>query len=349
MPVLVSLLMVIGTAVGVVLATTGGKPAAPTSSAPIPSARPTSGSSAAPVVPLLAGNTDANGAVPAVTATPAAFPRAVAAPKVAPLRGLRQADLLVVAPFTLSGQVRAEMSRQPGVTSAEPLEAAKVTINGSQQAVLGVDPSTFRAYAAGPTAASNPLWQGVAGGGVAVSYTMGTLDKLSLGGGLTVTGRQQERLRVVAFGTVGIGGVDAVVSDSVARSLGMPAANAIVISAPPASVPALVNKIKGVLPRGASVEPLVTRDGPAVRGRRARGQRVRRGRGHELGPADHGPAGRGEQAGPALRVGRRRAVLLRLLRPGAVVIRPGRGAYAAGRRRPGQDRARGPRQPAAAR
>ncbi len=164
----------------------------------------------------------------------------------------------MVAPFTLSGQVRAAVSRQPGVTSAEPLEAARVTINGSQQAVLGVDPSTFRAYAAGPTAASNPLWQGVAGGGIAVSYTMGTLDKLSLGGGLTVTGRQLEHLRVVAFGTVGIGGVDAVVSDSVARSLGMPAANAIVVSASPATVPALVSQIKGVLPRGASVEPLVT-------------------------------------------------------------------------------------------
>ncbi len=258
MPVLVSLLMVIGTAVGVVLATAGGKPAAPTSSSLVPSARPASGSSAAPVVPLLSRGTDANGAVPAVTATPAAFPRPAATPKVAPLHGLRQADLLVVAPFSLSSQVRAAVSRLPGVSSAVPLEAAKVTINGSPQAVLGVDPSTFRAYAAGPTAASNPLWQGVAGGGVAVSYTMGTLDKLSLGGGLTVTGRQPEHLRVVAFGTVGIGGVDAVVSDAVARSLGMPAANAIVVSAPPASLPALVDDIKRVLPRGASVEPLVS-------------------------------------------------------------------------------------------
>ncbi len=66
---LVSLLMVIGTAVGAVLATTGGKPAAPVSSSAVPSARPATASSAAPVVPLLAGNTDANGAVPAVTAT----------------------------------------------------------------------------------------------------------------------------------------------------------------------------------------------------------------------------------------------------------------------------------------
>jgi peptidoglycan DL-endopeptidase CwlO len=91
-----------------------------------------------------------------------------------------------------------------------------------------------------------------------VSYTMGTLDRLALGRTVTVTGRQAERLRVVAFGTVGIGGVDAVVSDSVARSLGIPASNAIVISAPPASVTALTDRIKAVLPSGAAVEPLIT-------------------------------------------------------------------------------------------
>ena len=110
------------------------------------------------------------------------------------------------------------MARQPGVTGTEPIEAAKIKINGAFTAVLGVNPSSFRGYAAPSTAASSKLWQGVACGGVAVSYTMGTLDKLSLGGQVTVSGRQQQqRLPVVAFGTVGIGGVDAVVSNSVAR------------------------------------------------------------------------------------------------------------------------------------
>jgi cell wall-associated NlpC family hydrolase len=178
---------------------------------------------------------------------------------VAPLRGLKQADLLVVAPFSLSGKVRAAVARQSGVTGTEPIEAAKIKINGTFTAVLGVNPSSFRGYTAPSTAGSNKLWQAVAGGGVAVSYTMGTLDRLSLGGQVTVSGRQQEkRLPVMAFGTVGIGGVDAVVSDSVAASLGVPARNALVVSAPPASVPSIAARIKAVLPKGASVEPLVT-------------------------------------------------------------------------------------------
>ncbi|MGH3164189.1 MAG: C40 family peptidase, partial [Streptosporangiaceae bacterium] len=178
---------------------------------------------------------------------------------VASLRGLKQADLLVVAPFSLSGKVRAAVARQSGVTGTEPIEAAKIKINGTFTAVLGVNPSSFRGYTAPSTAASNKLWQAVASGGVAVSYTMGTLDRLSLGGQVTVSGRQQERrLPVMAFGTAGIGGVDAVVSNSVAASLGVPARNALVVSAPPASVPSIAARIKAVLPKGASVEPLLT-------------------------------------------------------------------------------------------
>jgi cell wall-associated NlpC family hydrolase len=255
-PIGVGLLVVTGGTVGLVVATTGGTTAG--SHPRVASTRPAPAASAGAVVPLLGTSADANRAVPAVSATPAASGRSSAPPRVAPLHGLRQADLLIVAPFSLSGRVRATVSRLPGVTSADPIEAAKITINGAPEAVLGVDPSTFRGYAAGPTAASDPLWQGVADGGVAVSYTMGTLDRLALGHAVTVTGRQAERLRVVAFGTVGIGGVDAVVSHSVARSLGMPAANGIVISAPPATVTALAAQIKPLLPRGASVEPLVT-------------------------------------------------------------------------------------------
>ncbi len=264
LPVLVSVLAVAGTAVGAVLATAAAKPSGAVGpSGAIPRSSPAPAAIGAPVVPLLGGSADGTGKpIPVLVArdrTTASTPAKSARPvPVTPLRGLKQADLLVVAPFSLSRQVLAAVAGQPGVTGTEPIEAAKIKINGTYTAVLGVDPSTFRGYAAAAMAASNPLWQGVAGGGVAVSYTMGTLDRLSLGGRVTVSGRPEERLPVVAFGTVGIGGVDAVVSDSTARSLGVPAGNAIVVSARPASVAALVTRIKAVLPRGAAAEPLVT-------------------------------------------------------------------------------------------
>ena len=273
LPVVISVLVVLGAVVGVVLATASAKPAAvggPNSALPgsgTASALPGSGTAAAtgsgPVVPLLGGDIDEGGkpmAVPVASASAAASTKSAStkSARVAPLRGLRQADLLVVAPFSLSGRVLATVSRLPAVTNAEPLEAAKIKINGVYTAVLGVNPSTFRGYAARAMATSSPLWQGVANGGVAVSYTMGTLDRLSLGGTVTAAGRTRQRLPVVAFGTVGIGGVDAVMSDSTARSLGVPAANAIVLSASPADVTSLTARIAKILPSGARVEPLVT-------------------------------------------------------------------------------------------
>jgi len=258
--VAVSALVVLGTAVGAVLAASSGAPAnqaqaqaAGHGSAPKDSSVPEH-STSSPVVPLLGLPRSAPLSVPVARR----IPDATQSPTVAPLSTLRQADLLVVAPFSLSMQVYAKVSELPGVTSAEAMEAARVKVNGEYAAVLGVNPSTFRDYAAKSAASSDRFWQGVADGGMAVSYDMGTLDRLPLGGTVAVAGRQQEQLPVVAFGTVGIPGVDAVVSDSVATSLGMPVANAMVISAPPQDVAGLVSKLRAVLPRGTGVEPLVT-------------------------------------------------------------------------------------------
>jgi cell wall-associated NlpC family hydrolase len=72
-----------------------------------------------------------------------------------------------------------------------------------------------------------------------------------------VTGTTTQKLRVGGFGTVGISGVDAVVSDQVAQSLGMPAGNAIVISAPRARISVLMRQVALLLPKDASVAALV--------------------------------------------------------------------------------------------
>jgi cell wall-associated NlpC family hydrolase len=120
-----------------------------------------------------------------------------------------------------------------------------------------VDPSSFRRFAAKPTAMRTALWRNVADGAIAISYTMGRQAKLPAGSLVRVAGRQPETLRVGGLGTVGIAGVDAVVSDAVARSLGFPADNAIVISARGARLSALRARIKAAVPRKAAVALLV--------------------------------------------------------------------------------------------
>jgi len=166
--------------------------------------------------------------------------------------------VLIVSHASLPASAAATVARLHGVRAARAVDAARVQVNGKYVAMLGVNPSTFRDFAAGPTASSGRLWQSVASGGIAVSYTMGKQDKLPLGGTVRVAGRTAASLRVGGYGTVGISGVDAVVSTGVARSLGFPAGNAIVVSAPHAQIAALVGQIKARMPRGALVEPLVT-------------------------------------------------------------------------------------------
>ncbi len=150
--------------------------------------------------------------------------------------------------------------------------------------MLGVDPSVFREFAARPTGASNALWQGVAGGGIAVSYTMGTEDKITLGGTVTAAGQTTKKLRVAAFGTLGIGGVNAVVSDATARALGAPAGNAIVVSVAPSDFTAAAAAAGRLIPKGAGVEQLVSlistggdaSPGPTAPGRPVPGRRPSR-------------------------------------------------------------------------
>ncbi len=201
----------------------------------------------------------ASGALP--VASLASF---TATPVVAPLRKLLPADLLVVSPAALPRGLAGKVRKLPGVVAAELADAGTIRVNGSSAATLGVDPSAFRAFAAAPTARSTRLWQSVADGGIAVSYTMGEQEKLPLGGLVQVAGQQSLRLRVGGFGTVGIAGVDAVVSDPVARSLGIPAGNALVISAPRAQLLALMRQVKALLPARAAIAPLVAQAAPGA-------------------------------------------------------------------------------------
>ena len=168
------------------------------------------------------------------------------------------ADVLVVAAHTLPARLLASIRKIKGVLAAVPVSAGRIKVDGVFVNVLGVSPASFRPFAAKPTARSALLWQNIAAGAMAISYTMGRQDKLTLAKPVHVTGARTLTLPVAGFGTVGIGGVDAVVSVKVADALGLPHTNAIVVSAPKASLATLVTAITKRAPASASVAALVT-------------------------------------------------------------------------------------------
>lgn len=171
---------------------------------------------------------------------------------------LRQADVIAVGSSSFSPRLPGALRKLPGVRADVAVAAGRVQVNGVFVNVLGVDPATFRQFAAGPTARSTRLWQNIAAGGMAISYTMGSQARLSLSKPVKVTGARTLTLPVAGFGTVGIGGVDAVVSTAVAKSLGLQSANAIIVSAPAARFDKLMARIKKLMPAHVAVTSLVT-------------------------------------------------------------------------------------------
>jgi peptidoglycan DL-endopeptidase CwlO len=228
------------------------QPSTPSSGTPQPAPHGTS-----PASPAWLLSRDEPASIPGPS-TPSALPT------VAPLRHLLTADLVAVSAHPLPASALAAVRHLRGVHVAEAVDAAQVQVNGRFVAVLGVDPAQFRGFAAKPVARDTAFWRSVAAGDLGISYTMGKQDKLPAGSSATVAGRHLVTMSVGPLGTVGIGGIDAVVSDAAARSLGFPEHNAIIVSATPkASFAALAKRIGKVLPHSAAVDQIAVQPGQA--------------------------------------------------------------------------------------
>jgi cell wall-associated NlpC family hydrolase len=178
---------------------------------------------------------------------------------------LVEATLLVTrrTPFT-HRQVR-KLRHTSGVRRTLELEAGRATIDGKHAFVTGVDPQTFRPWTPKLTADSNPLWASVSRGELTASFDMGHNAKLPLGNDVPVGGpRGVTPMRIGAFASVGMAGVDAVIAKSTARRIGLKPRTGLLISAPKADPLALRRTVAGIAGKGAHTallrEVIVTRD-----------------------------------------------------------------------------------------
>ena len=181
-------------------------------------------------------------------------------PAVAPFSKQIVPQLLIAAPTTLAAGVIAKVRKAKGVKNVEVVDAARALVAGKRVGVLGVEPSTFRAYTPQPSAQSDALWRNITAGDIAISFTMGQDDAIPLGSWTKVGGQtRQTSIRIGAYATMGIGQVDAVVSHATARTIGMPMGNAILVSAPNADLTKLQKALTKVLPHTAKSAVLQSR------------------------------------------------------------------------------------------
>lgn len=171
---------------------------------------------------------------------------------IAPLGKRLSPHVLVAAPGSLPPAVIEKVRKIKGVQGVEIVDAVQAMVAGKRVGLLGVDPSTFRKYTPKPTAQSDALWRNIAGGDVAISFTMGNDGGVQLGAQVPVGGKQkQSTVRVGAYATMGIADVDAVVSHATAQSLGVPASNAMLISAPKVKAAKLIKDLRKLIPKQA--------------------------------------------------------------------------------------------------
>ncbi len=155
-----------------------------------------------------------------------------------------------------------------GVKAVEVVDAARALVAGKRVGVMGVDPSGFRAFTPDASAKSDALWSNIAGGDVAISFTMGKDGGIPLASWTRIGGTEhQTSVRVGAYATMGIGQVDAIVSHATAQSIGMPSGNALLVSAPHTDVAKLRKALAKVLPHGTKTAALESRyDGTTTPG-----------------------------------------------------------------------------------
>ena len=178
---------------------------------------------------------------------------------------LIQATLLVTNRHVLSRHTLRTVRHLSGVSATQPVQAGHAKVDGHRAMVLGVDPAKFRPWTPRLTARSQPLWQSIARGELTASFDMGHQAALPLGATVPVHhATNKASARIGAFASVGMAGVDAVMSAARANQIGLSHRTGVIVSAPHADALTIRQAIRNVVGSHAHVwllrEVIVIRD-----------------------------------------------------------------------------------------
>ena len=188
---------------------------------------------------------------PSQSASPAA-PTPPRAPRhdlvVRPLKRLTAPDAVVVLRHPARSAQVSRLTRSTGVRAATALDRGAIRVDGHRLLAAGVDPSAARSFTPSLTARSDPLWQAVARGEMAISYAESHGLRKKLGLTLPAHGRHDTRtpLRVGAFASLGLGKAQVVVDRADAKLLGLHRSRALVVSAPKLTIDALTARVRHI-------------------------------------------------------------------------------------------------------
>ncbi|GLW67249.1 hypothetical protein Arub01_54920 [Actinomadura rubrobrunea] len=208
-----------------------------------------------------AWSVDGERGAPRATAAPPrepAFPGPVAniaeERKVAPLRRVVPPDVLAV---FRGGPIRrteiAKIGRLRRVRDVIAVAGGAVQLQGRGVNTFAVDPSQFRSWTPPGTAKRNELWEALAADRFVVSTAAADQLRLAEGMRYPVVARTIPYLEMGGSGTLGLPGIDMLVSKKTGAEMGLVPNVAILINAPGTDAARLTATVKKILGRNADV------------------------------------------------------------------------------------------------
>jgi hypothetical protein len=180
-------------------------------------------------------------------------------PPVPGLSTTRSVDAIVTLPTTVTPAEVTALVHLQGLSAVEEVDTGTVNLAGAPAVTVGVDPGTFRQFTPKVTASDDMLWRYVAGGALISSYDMAAGRSLALGKTVTIKPAGGALAPTTgwlgALASLGLPGVDLVVSHAYSDRLGLTPDSGLIVSAPDMDVYALSASLMSALP-GASVELL---------------------------------------------------------------------------------------------
>ena len=162
-------------------------------------------------------------------------------------------DLLVIEPSGLSARQLARLAAAAGVRQVVSADGAAIKLNGHRVNVLGVNPGQFRSWTPLATATDQRLWTALGQGRFVTSPTLAGQRKLHPGTAYPITGARAEQLTFGGSASLGISGIDALVSSRASAQLGLVPGVLALVSAPGAGMGRLTKAVRRITGQSATL------------------------------------------------------------------------------------------------
>jgi hypothetical protein len=171
----------------------------------------------------------------------------------APLRRVVPPDVMVVASRPVNAADLAAIQKLARVRDVITVDAGEVRLGGHSANVFGIDPGRFRSWTPPGTAAKENLWSALARDQFVVNKAAGKRLKLRPGAQYPIVARTSPYITMGGSATLGVPGVDLLVSRRTGAQIGLVRDLGIMVNAPGARADRLSRQLRKIFGKRSQV------------------------------------------------------------------------------------------------